>query len=226
MLLSQVIYRDTRANQPAATTVPAGTIYCVTDEGNIQERSNASAWQSFSSPASGKVLLEQHTASTSASLNFTTGITSTYDEYEVELIQIVPATNSVNILLRVSTNGGSSYDSGSNYSWAGFRSSAIGSASAGSSGTTSIGLDASGTQSNSSTTGGLNGSFRIFNPLGGSMYTRFTGNIGINDGTGNPDVTIILSGSYKSTTAVNAFQILASSGNLTSGTIRLYGIKK
>lgn len=39
--------RDTRANQPSATGLE-GVLYCVTDEGNIIERSNGSAWQAYS----------------------------------------------------------------------------------------------------------------------------------------------------------------------------------
>lgn len=45
--LEDVIRRDTRANQPAATAVPTGTIYFVTDE-LVLERSNGTAWQSIS----------------------------------------------------------------------------------------------------------------------------------------------------------------------------------
>lgn len=45
--LSTVIGRGTRAVQPAATAVPIGAIYTVTDEGNVQERSTGAAWQSF-----------------------------------------------------------------------------------------------------------------------------------------------------------------------------------
>jgi hypothetical protein len=47
MLLADVIQRDTRANQPAATAVADGTLYYVTDE-NVTERSNGSAWQDYS----------------------------------------------------------------------------------------------------------------------------------------------------------------------------------
>lgn len=47
MILSSVIQRGTRALQPAATAVPVGTLYYVTDEG-VTERSSGSAWQSFS----------------------------------------------------------------------------------------------------------------------------------------------------------------------------------
>ncbi len=42
-----IIQRDTRANQPVATTVDVGTLYYVTDE-NITERSNGTTWQTYS----------------------------------------------------------------------------------------------------------------------------------------------------------------------------------
>src|SRR4030095_9473757 len=44
--------RGTRATQPAATTVTIGTLYFVTDE-NVTERSNGTAWESFSAAAAG-----------------------------------------------------------------------------------------------------------------------------------------------------------------------------
>lgn len=50
--LASVIQRGTRAAQPAATAVPVGTLYFVTDE-TIIERSSGSAWQSYSTSSSG-----------------------------------------------------------------------------------------------------------------------------------------------------------------------------
>ncbi len=44
--LQDAIQYDTRANQPAATAVDAGTLYGVTDEGLV-ERSNGTAWEIF-----------------------------------------------------------------------------------------------------------------------------------------------------------------------------------
>jgi hypothetical protein len=46
--LADVILRDTRANQPNVNTVPVGTLFCVTDEGNIVERNNGNVWQAYS----------------------------------------------------------------------------------------------------------------------------------------------------------------------------------
>jgi len=42
-----LIQRGTRAAQPAATAVVPGTLYCVTDEGAILERSTGSAWEAY-----------------------------------------------------------------------------------------------------------------------------------------------------------------------------------
>lgn len=50
--LEDVILRDTRANQPAATTVGAGTLYFVTDE-DVTERSSGTAWESYSGGGGG-----------------------------------------------------------------------------------------------------------------------------------------------------------------------------
>lgn len=49
--LEDVILRDTRANQPAASSVAAGVLFCVTDEGHIVERSNGTTWETYSPSA-------------------------------------------------------------------------------------------------------------------------------------------------------------------------------
>jgi hypothetical protein len=45
--LTLIHRRGTRAAQPSASTVPAGTLYGVTDEGHILERSNGTAWEPY-----------------------------------------------------------------------------------------------------------------------------------------------------------------------------------
>lgn len=46
MKLEEVILRGTRAAQPAANTVPIGSLYFVTDEWTL-ERSDGSSWQDY-----------------------------------------------------------------------------------------------------------------------------------------------------------------------------------
>lgn len=51
-LPSSIWQRDTRANQPAATAVAAGTIYYVSDE-SVTERSNGTTWDDVSDGSTG-----------------------------------------------------------------------------------------------------------------------------------------------------------------------------
>lgn len=60
MLLENVILRNVRASQPVATVVGPGTLYCVTDEGDIVERSNGAAWQAFSPGSVSDVTITTH----------------------------------------------------------------------------------------------------------------------------------------------------------------------
>ncbi len=51
--VAAIIQRGTRGAQPAATAVSIGTLYCVTDESNLVERSNGTIWQSYSASGAG-----------------------------------------------------------------------------------------------------------------------------------------------------------------------------
>ena len=129
------------------------------------------------------------------------------------------------MLLQLHTASG--YDTGSNYSWATYRASAGGAINAGSAATTSLGLDGGATQSNSSTLGGFVSTVWLYSPGNGAFHPRLHWSSGANDGTGNPDITVMGAGSYLSTTAVDGFRILPSGGGtLTSGIARCYGIAK
>lgn len=50
--LDDVIRRGPRASQPAASAVVPGTLYAVSDESTIIERSTGSVWEAYSPPAS------------------------------------------------------------------------------------------------------------------------------------------------------------------------------
>lgn len=70
--LEEVIQRGTRAAQPAANSVPVGTLYFVTDEFVI-ERSSGSAWESFSnfrSPTFKRTILIGNGTKTTTSTSF------------------------------------------------------------------------------------------------------------------------------------------------------------
>lgn len=182
-------------------------------------------WATPSGGGGAVVLLEAHTASSSAELDFTTSITSTYDEYVVEVLNLVPATNATDLFLQFSTNGGSSYDATSgHYSWAAFRWIAGANSQNGSASATSIGLTTGASlTSNTVSNAGIVGTYKIFNPLSGTMHTLLAGN-GNSWYSAGPDMGTSISGTYLQTTAVNAFRIFFGSGNIASGTVRVYGI--
>jgi hypothetical protein len=83
-----------------------------------------------------------------------------------------------------------------------------------------------GTSEVSNAGAGVSGTFKIFNPLGGSAPTRMNGQSGYQDipSSSSLDLGTVMTGQYTQTTAVNAFQVLSTSGNLTSGTVRCYGL--
>jgi hypothetical protein len=173
----------------------------------------------------GLVLLEQHTASASASLDFTTALTSTYDNYLIEFLGLLPATNGVAAQILVSTNGGSTWSTSSLYDYAGtFASTLPATGGIGASGTTACSLTGS-TNVSSSGGGGLVGTFRLMNPGSTSLQKSFVGQVWIGL-TDSNSYNISESCVYKATTAVNAFQFKYSSGNIASGTIRVSGIAK
>jgi hypothetical protein len=177
--------------------------------------------------AGGLVLLEQHTASGSASLDFTTAFTSIFDVYTIELINLVPATNGAALLVRMSTNGGSSYDSASNYKFQNsewFSGSSSNTFPFGSSGATSIQF---GFGITNTSLYAMNGTIKYFNPLSASMYKGMNWHWFGMDSNHTSDIAFIVgSGVYAVTTAANALSFFFSAGNITSGIIRVYGVCK
>lgn len=188
----------------------------------------AAGTASWAAPASGGgalVLLEQHTATNTATLDFTTFISSTYDEYMIELVNLLFVTDGTDFLMRMGTGAGPTYDTGNNYSYDGFVWRSGASATFGGTAQNHIALDDTGAGiDNGTTTDTLNGSFRIYN-LQSANWKPLIGNTEYRNNSANR-VAIMLRAAYESTTAVTALRFLAASGNISSGTIRAYGIAK
>ena len=73
--------------------------------------SSVSAVTSFANVSGGTLtLLSTQTASASASISFTTGLDSTYDEYIFKFINCHPATDTVKLQFNGSTDSGSNYN--------------------------------------------------------------------------------------------------------------------
>jgi hypothetical protein len=178
----------------------------------------------------GLTLLEQHTASSSATLDFTTFISSSYDEYQFEFVSVIPATNDVAFRMQMGTGGGPTWDTGTNYAWQLFTFRAGGSALNGAeSGQSFISFTygAGGTLGidNTTTSGGMNGSIRLFNPQSTAVYKHMVGQMRYKDA--EPFWLINeVAGTYLATTALTGIRFYMSSGNIASGTIRVYGLGK
>lgn len=165
------------------------------------------------------VLLEQHTASGSASLDFTACISATYDEYVIEFVEVIPATLGAALGCRISTNGGSTWDATSAHY---YNNNLYASTSAW------TGVAAGGTyvqiahSVHNAGILGVSGSVRFW-PLGGSQRF-FVGQVSYLPSAA--DRTVNLVNSDFELGAFDAVRFFFSSGNIASGTIRIYGVKK
>ena len=181
-------------------------------------------------PAGTLVLISTQTASASATISFTTGLNSTYDEYIFKFINIHPATDGVQIQFNGSTDSGSNYnvtktttvfiaehDEGDTFTALSY--------------TGSLDLDQSTSfQSISGSTGNDNdqvvsGTLTIFNPSSTTYVKHFiaTSNAYHPDNFTQEGFS---AGYFNTTSAINAIQFKMSSGNIDDGIIKLYGVKK
>lgn len=176
------------------------------------------------------IKIESQTASSSSSLDFVTGIDSTYDQYRLEIVDVVPGTDNVSLWVRVSHDAGSTWDTASNsYFYGGHdfgnnvASGLYNDASSGR-GSTAIPLGINVDNSGASGLIGYTGSFTLWRPSNAARH-KF-----IADGDYLNQINIyvhnIATGRVEATTAIDGIQLLASSGTLLSGTATLYGLTK
>ena len=180
--------------------------------------------------AQGKMtLISSQTASGSASIEFTSGIDSSYPIYRFEFINCNPATNDVNFEFNMSTDGGSNYNVTktttlfSAFHYENDSSTFLGY-------DTSRDLAQSTANQKFTASGGIgndsdhciSGSLTIFNPSSTTFVKHF---LARSNYTNHADVSIdcYLGGYGNTTSSINAFKFLMSSGNF-DGTIKLYGI--
>lgn len=167
------------------------------------------------------VLLEQHAASASANLAFTAWCSTTYDDYWFEILNLVPATNNVDFYVQFGVSG--SYDTGSNYSNSGFATSTIGNASYGSV-TTSMKLRTV-AEIDSNSSGGITGDMKFWYPRSTGTFRR--ARLQCSYLNGDP-IEARCTTEYvgNSGNVIDSVAFFMSSGNITSGTIRCYGVAK
>tara|TARA_R100001591_G_scaffold98384_1_gene104543 strand:+ start:473 stop:1084 length:612 start_codon:yes stop_codon:yes gene_type:complete len=170
------------------------------------------------------------TASSSASLSFTSGIDSTYKEYIFYFVNIHPASDGNRFLFQGSTNSGSGY--GVNITSTFFKTFHN---EAGSS--AGVSYDANNDLANSTSFQQLNldadlgadndqslsGQLRLFNPSSTTFVKHFIGTTNFSHAS---DFTsqCFIGGYFNSTSAINAVQFKMNSGNIDSGQILLFGL--
>jgi hypothetical protein len=175
----------------------------------------------------GLVLVEQHTASASTALQFTTGITSSYDDYELRCQNLIPTTNGDNFEIRMSTNGGSSYDSSSIYDVL-YTNIASGSVTPGLNTNQSAGGFLGNISNNANY--GVSLVLHLTNPGGSTGYKYYsTEHATYYNSSTSTIYQGVYSGDYRNSTAVNAFEVIPNTNGTNtwaSGTCRLYGVAK
>ena len=185
-------------------------------------------------PAGAMTLIKSQTASSSSTINFVDGtsdvvLDDTYPIYVFKCINTHPATDGQKITFQGSTNTGSSYGVTAT-STAFDAEHSEGDASSFTYNTSSdlaqgtgyqpLSLNNIGNDNDQSASGEL----FLFNPSSTTFIKHFiyTGN-SLN--SGDYDSHDFVSGYFNTTSAVDAIQFKMESGNIDSGTFKLYGIK-
>ena len=175
----------------------------------------------------GMVLISSQTANNSASISFTTGIDSTYKEYQFWFVDIHPRTDNTSFLFNLSTDSGTNYnvtktttefysyhdeaDTATGLIYEASEDLAQSTAYQNLAGSTGNGADES-----------CAGTLTLFNPSSTTYVKHFIANLN-NYNQGNYTVNFYVAGYGNTTSAINAINFKYSSGNF-DGTILMYGI--
>jgi len=179
-------------------------------------------------PTGNMAKISTQTASSSAQLEFTSGINSTYSTYLFLMSNLNPATDINKFRFQTSTNGGSSYGVSLTSSNSVAYNKSDGTDGAGPSITADDQGNGSSNQIISGSVGNgadeaLNGEFWLFDPSNNSKVKHFICKTVYHQNNEYVEYNFT-SGYFNTTTAINAMKFLFSSGNIDEGNITLYGI--
>ena len=174
-------------------------------------------------------LISTQTASSSATIDFTSGIDSTYKEYIFKFYDVHPATDNADFNFQASTDSGGSYgvtvtntyfsayhNEAGNYTSLGYRGGADIA-----SGTGFIELgDEIGNENDQC----FAATMHIYDPSNTTHVKHYIYRGSHTQGNGDYMVDIYAAGYFNTTSAVDAIQFKFSSGNIDAGTIKLYGV--
>lgn len=185
---------------------------------------SGSAWVAASD---GLVLIETKIASASATIDFTTGLDDTYDSFEIRLNNIKPATDDVQLLFRIATGAGPTWQTGASYRHSMQVLDAGGVSNLASNSGTGIPLTftgGGGTGFGNAAGENLSGSVNFDNPEV-SDYVQFRIASGYSE-AGGSQATMRGGGRYDAASAITGIRFYCSSGNIASGRFSLYGRRK
>lgn len=181
-------------------------------------------------PTGALTLLSTQTASSSASIEFTSGIDSTYDSYVFKFIDIHPQTSNADLMMNFSTDGGSNYNVTKTTTH--FRALHNEADTA-----TSLAYDASNDLAQSTsdvsvlinigaTDSDMSGSgyIQLFNPSSSIFVKHFIANANRYD----PAIYTVnqyTAGYGNTTSPINAVIFRMDSGDIDDGIIKMYGVK-
>ena len=172
--------------------------------------------------------IQSQTASNSASISFTTGIDSTYKEYQFYFINIRPATNSVSFQFNLSTDSGSNYNvTKTTTFFTAYHSEADDYANLAYDANFDLAQSTSyqritqeiGNASDECGSGYLS----LFNPASTTYVKHFISNINQVKQSPNWTNNVYVAGYGNTTSAINAVRFQMSSGNF-DGTIAMFGV--
>lgn len=202
------------AGAPAAATISAGTGISVTNGSNSITIANTAA-------VAGAVKISAQNASASPTIDFL-NLSSSYAKYEFVLSHIVLANDNTDFLIQVSQDNGSTWLAGTNYNTNGISYNRVSVAGYGADGQANIKLSARDNMTNAAPDADMNGVIHMTSPDAASASSYFTYLLMYYNGTNGWNTVTGMGAAYASNT-INAVRFIASSGNITSGNITMYG---
>jgi hypothetical protein len=176
----------------------------------------------------GMKLISSQTASNSASISFTTGIDSTYKEYQFYFINCHPISDSVDFTFNMSTDSGSNYNvTKTTNNFQAFHTEADATSLAyvtANDLAQGTGFQVIGDGIGNGADESVSGTLTLFNPSSTVFVKHFIATTNGYRGN-NASYNTFTAGYGNTTSAVNAVQFKFSGGNIDDGTILMYGIK-
>lgn len=194
-----------------------------------------SGWNNFSVAANvtteinatvGAKLIQTQAASSSAQIDFTTGLNDTYDAYEFRITSVSPVTDDADLWLRIGTGGGPTYQTtGYGYIIKQF-DTANTDGTANGTGQASILLHSGGDGLSNAAGETFSAVLRFQNPELTSDYVLFRWEAAYIGATGGALHVVSGAGRYGTVGAITGIRFMMSSGNIASGRFSLFGIRK